>query len=155
MRLLEIHQEIARPSMVQRLGVRFINRIEISPGARLEDYYTAPPKEMSRLDLPFAGFLHNDTLAVPGQPYFVNLIRTILNPQDPLIQRPALILDIDVFTLEPFALQLSSIQKHLKNMRWLKNKMFFGERGQSTNLDRIAGNSYCDWMTRQVRIELD
>ena len=29
------------------------------------------------------------------------------------------------------------------------------ERGQSTNLDRIAGNSYCDWMTRQVRIELD
>ena len=100
--------------MVQRLGVRFINRIEISPSARFEDYYTAPPQEMSGLNLPFAGFLHNDNLAVPGHPYFANLIRAMQAPQDPLRQRPALILNLDVSTIEPFALELRSVEQHLK-----------------------------------------
>jgi uncharacterized protein (TIGR04255 family) len=132
MRLLGIHQEVARPSIVQRLGIRFINRIEISPGTRFEDYYTAPPREMSDLELSWAGFFHNDTLAVPGHPYLVNLIRTMQVPQDALKQRPALILDVDVFTLEPFALELRLLEQHLKNMRWLKNKIFFGNLTKST-----------------------
>jgi uncharacterized protein (TIGR04255 family) len=130
-RLLAIHQEVARPSMVQRLGVRFINRIEISPGIRFEDYFTAPPREMSGLRLPFAGFFHNDTLAVSGHSYLINLIRTMQVPQDTLRERPALFLDIDVFTLEPFALELRLLEQHLKNMRWLKNKIFFGNLTES------------------------
>jgi len=130
-RLLALHQEIARPSMVQRLGVRFINRIEISPDVRFEDCFTAPPREMSGLELPFVGFFHNDTLAVRGHSYLINLIRTMQVPPDTLRERPALILDIDVFTLEPFALEPRLLEQHLKNMRWLKNKIFFGNLTES------------------------
>jgi uncharacterized protein (TIGR04255 family) len=37
-----------------------------------------------------------------------------------------LILDIDVFTTEPFAYDLATVIRQLGEMRWLKNKMFFG-----------------------------
>jgi uncharacterized protein (TIGR04255 family) len=39
---------------------------------------------------------------------------------------PALILDLDVYSLSPFAMDLNLIKDHLEKMRWLKNKIFFG-----------------------------
>ena len=43
MRLWGIHREIARPSEVQRLGLRFINRILLPPKyTDFEDYLTGP-----------------------------------------------------------------------------------------------------------------
>jgi uncharacterized protein (TIGR04255 family) len=52
-------------------------------------------------------------------------------PPDTLRERPALILDIDVFTLEPFALEPRLLEQHLKNMRWLKNNIFFSNLTES------------------------
>ena len=75
------------------------------------------------LELPYHGFLHHDTLAVPGYPYAMNVIRTIQTaPNQPL----AVILDIDVFTAEAFELQTELLAQRLQEMRWLKNKAFFG-----------------------------
>jgi len=38
----------------------------------------------------------------------------------------ALILDIDVFTTQPLELEQSMLVRRLLEMRWLKNKVFFG-----------------------------
>ena len=38
----------------------------------------------------------------------------------------ALILDIDVFTTHGFELDDSVLERRLSEMRWLKNKVFFG-----------------------------
>ena len=71
----------------------------------------------------FHGFMHHETLAVPGYPYAVSFIRAIqVIANQPL----ALILDIDVFTLEQTALPSSVLERRLAEMRWLKNKVFFG-----------------------------
>ena len=127
MRLWGIHREIARPSDVQRLGLRFINRILLPPKYMdFEDYLKAPPKSPDGLDLPFHGFFHNETLAVPGYPYAINLIRTIQQPQPPDHDRIGIILDNDVFTVDPFEFQQEVLERRLAEMRWLKNKAFFG-----------------------------
>lgn len=127
MRLWDIHRKIARPSEVQRLGLRFINRILLPPKyTDFEDYLKAPPKVPDGLDLPFQGFFHNETLAVTGHPYAINIIRTIQQSQPPEHDRIGIILDNDVFTVEPFEFQQEILERRLAEMRWLKNKAFFG-----------------------------
>lgn len=127
MRLWKIHREIARPPEVHRLGLRFINRILLPPkDVDFEDYLKLPPKPPDRLALPFHEFFHQETLAVPGYPYAINIIRTIQPPQPPEPDRVGIILDHDVFTLEPFQVQQEMLERRLAEMRWLKNRVFFG-----------------------------
>jgi len=126
LRLWQIFMEIARPVELQRVGVRFIGRLELPPlNGEFEDYIDPAPKAPAGMELPFVGFLHHDTLAVPGYPYVVNIIRTIERPQDPT-QSFAVILDIDVGTLKPIPPNMSELQHCLSELRWLKNKAFFG-----------------------------
>jgi uncharacterized protein (TIGR04255 family) len=127
MRLCQFHLEFARSTEIQRVGVRFINRIQLPPEElRFEDYIQAAPQPPHSLELPFAGFMHYDTLAMPGYAYMINVIKTIHVPPALQTQGIALILDIDVFTTQPFALGENAIEKRLAEMRWLKNKVFFG-----------------------------
>lgn len=72
------------------------------------------------------GFFHHDTMAVPGHPYAVNVVRTIQLPQDPRTQGLGIILDRDVFTMRPFEISQELMNTRLAEMRWLKNKVFFG-----------------------------
>jgi len=124
MRLWQIYSEMAHPTQVQRLGLRFINRIELPPEEfRYGDYIQPAAEPPKLLDVPLHGFLHHDTLAVPGHPYATNVIRTIQKEADKPL---AIILDIDVFTLKAFELQLEVLTRSLLEMRWLKNKVFFG-----------------------------
>jgi uncharacterized protein (TIGR04255 family) len=124
MRLWAIYREIAQPIDVQRVGLRFINQIELPPTDRFElsDYLGTAPRDPVGLILPYTNFFHHDTLAVPGHGYGVNFIQTI---QPAATGRgPILVLDIDVFTAE--AIPVASIAAKLVEMRWLKNKLFFG-----------------------------
>jgi uncharacterized protein (TIGR04255 family) len=124
LRLWRIHLSVAGPSEIQRIGLRFINRIPFSGDIRLEDYLIAAPKEPVGLDLPYAGFLHHDQMIVPGHQYGINIVRTI---EPPFGERlPALILDIDVFQSGGLPANDSRIESTLSEMRWLKNKAFFG-----------------------------
>ena len=132
-RLWRIHAALARPSEVQRVGLRFINKIPVPTGGLdLDDYLVTAPRDPKDLPLPFAGFFHHDVLAVPGHAYGINLIRTIQPPLDPK-GGPTLILDIDVFTTEPFGFVEEVLEQRLAEMRWLKNKVFFGS---ITNITR-------------------
>lgn len=126
MRLWRIFRDLAQPVEINRIGLRFINRIEVPPDElHLDDYIKPAPEPPRNLDLPFIGFMHHDTLAVPGYPYAINLIRTI-QPQAEALPGIRLILDIDVFTTHGFDLDETRLVRNLEEMRWLKNKAFFG-----------------------------
>jgi uncharacterized protein (TIGR04255 family) len=126
-RLWAIFKELAEPAEIQRVGLRYINRIKLPPGElRFEGYMQPAPLTPRDLDLPFHGFTHHDTLAVPDRPYAINVIRTIQPPRDAGDAVIALILDIDVFTTESLVLEEAALGRHLLEMRWLKNKVFFG-----------------------------
>lgn len=128
LRLWKVFKELAQPAEIPRIGLRFINRVVLPQGElRFEDYMQPAPVPPMGMVLPFQGFMHHDTLAVPGHPYAINVIRTIQVPPHSGGPGVALILDIDVFTTQGFELLDDAILMHrLKEMRWLKNKVFFG-----------------------------
>lgn len=129
--LWSVFKDIASPITIERIGLRFINRIELAHGElNIEHYLRKAPVPPVNLDLPFFGFMHQETLGVPGHPYAINLIRTIQPPKNPEDNGIAIILDIDVFTLQPIAQPIENDDNKLKHMlnemRWLKDKTFFG-----------------------------
>jgi len=126
-RLWEIYAELARPSQIQRLGLRFINRINLEPEQETLDHYlSAPPQTPAELSFPFITFLHHDSFAIPGKPYIVNVVKTVQPQQSGGMAPPALIFDIDVFSEQPFVLEAATMSQRVAEMRWLKNKFFFG-----------------------------
>jgi uncharacterized protein (TIGR04255 family) len=128
MRFWDIFLEVAVPTTVQRLGVRYINRIVLKSGENLSTYLKIKPSAIADLELPTESFFYQDTYQIPGYPYYANWVRTIQSQPSASVdyQHPALIIDIDVFTTsEIIASDRESLIKHLHEMRWIKNKIFF------------------------------
>jgi uncharacterized protein (TIGR04255 family) len=126
LRLWGVFVKVMRPEAIQRVGVRFINRISFpADGFSLEDYFLSSPQPLVALGLVPAGFLYRDTLIVPETGYKVNLVRTIQPPEGTPPSLPV-ILDIDVFINSPMELDDTALRQRLGEMRWLKNKVFFG-----------------------------
>lgn len=133
LRLWQLHSEQAQPTEVQRLGLRFVNRITIlAEQFRLEDYLESPPKTPRDLDIPLVDFLDRRVMNVPGYRYNATLIQTVQRRLEEEAIGAGLIVDIDVFTTEPFSIGRDAIEKRLAEMRWLKNKVFFGSITQKT-----------------------
>lgn len=127
MRLWRIYQDLASPSGIQRLGLRFINRIELPvDGPPPDDYLRMPSEVLAGMPLSRVGFFHRDVLAVQGYPYIVTIVRTVQPIQVTGNKGFGLLLDIDVFSTEPFDLRDDLLTQRLVEMRWLKNKAFFG-----------------------------
>jgi uncharacterized protein (TIGR04255 family) len=126
-RLWSIYSELAKPIEIQRAGLRFINRIML-PGleVKIEDYLNPFPKPPHGLELPFANFFHHEVFSVPAYRYAINVIRAIQPIQNNNVTKIGLILDIDAFTTHPFELSPGVLDQRLLEMRWLKNKAFFG-----------------------------
>lgn len=123
LRLWEIYCELLKPTDIGRVGLRFVNRIKIKQDTiKLDDYYQYPPQSIKELNWPLSGYLYHDVMQVPETIYSVNLIKTV----QPVPGEIGLILDIDVFRQEPFMYNKPDLVKCLEEMRWVKNKIFFG-----------------------------
>lgn len=131
LRIWQLHMDLAKPAEVHRLGLRFINRMALSrEEEQLEDYLQILPQNPQGMDLPIGGFFHHEVLGVPGYSYAINIRRTIQPPDKPTDTEFGLILDIDVFTTQPFQPESDIIERSLAEMRWLKNKVFYGSLSQ-------------------------
>lgn len=127
LRVWNVFKELAQPVEIHRLGLRFINRIMLPQGEfRFEDYIQPAPVSPIGMDLPFHGFMHHDTLAVPGHSYAVTVIRTVQFPPSSGSPGIALILDVDVFTTPEVRLDEAVMFHQMSEMRWIKNKVFSG-----------------------------
>lgn len=127
LRLWQLHVELFRPTLVQRLGLRYINRIPVDqlPVDLDEILYTAPTAPRG-LELPVDSFLHQDNLYVPQSPYRITVIQTAQPIAVPTGPVAGLFLDIDVSVPVQFELKSGVLEHYLAEMRWLKNKAFFG-----------------------------
>lgn len=122
-RLWAIFVELAAPSEVSRLGVRFINRIPIAADKELSDYLNDPPTcVIGQL----TGFLYQSQFEIPGEPLGANVVKTMQEPEIPGQDQRALILDIDAFTRRTLLCGDPSMDEFLSKLRWLKNEIFFG-----------------------------
>lgn len=121
-RLWCIYRELAEPSEVQRLGVRFINLIPVEP-RDVADLLILPPHSPESIKLPVNAFLHQTKFSIPNHPYELNVVQTLQPPAPPERQSFGLILDLDVGTTQ--AIQFDEIDNRLLQMQWIKNKAFF------------------------------
>ncbi len=129
LRLWGIFRIVANPEKIVRIGLRFVNRIELPPSeTRFEDYIQPCPLPPRGLSLPHSHFLYQDRLVVPDYPYEINIIHTIQPSQveGSVALRLGLVLDIDVFSQVEFPVDQNVLEQRLLEMRWLKNKVFFG-----------------------------
>lgn len=136
----EIHKELFEPSQLDRLGVRFINLIESVTIAEAHNYLVSPPKCPDSLSLPFFEFLQQYTFDVPGYPYKAQIVQTVQPKSAASSGHPGLILDIDVFTTDPQPIPCDNLKNQLAELRWLKNKLFFGSLRPGI-IDRFKGSS--------------
>jgi uncharacterized protein (TIGR04255 family) len=123
--LWQKYAALTKPSEVQRLGVRFINRIVMKPEwPNPEDYLTNAPQPLAGGAFPMAGFFHSNTFIGPDRNYLINL-NLALQPADGANPTSAIIVDTDVFTTNALNLAENTLETKLGQMRWLKNKIFF------------------------------
>jgi uncharacterized protein (TIGR04255 family) len=126
LRLWAIYLDLAKPVEVQRLGLRFINRLILPiETAKLRDYFVHSSRAPDGLELPLIAFFNQNTFAVPEHDLAIQISQTREPFQSPT-KEVGLILDIDAFTLKGFEIKDDVLQNRLNQLRWLKNKAFFG-----------------------------
>jgi uncharacterized protein (TIGR04255 family) len=124
-RLWRVFCGLGAISEIQRLGVRFINRIPLGTPTDVNRFLRRPPQVLKDLNLPRGGFLIVTNHDLPHEPLRVEIIQTIQPPAPPATYGHGLILDIDVITTSGFPCGDPSLDKFLVTMHWLKNKVFF------------------------------
>ncbi|MBS0209320.1 MAG: TIGR04255 family protein [Planctomycetes bacterium] len=122
-RLWHVFVDLAQTNEVSRLGVRFINRLSLSAAVTIDQVLRDPPTCPANLTL--QGFLYRSTFAVPGESLGVNVAKTEQPARPGQTSSAGLIIDIDVFTNEPFTCDDGALADRLAKFRWLKNKVFF------------------------------
>ena len=125
LRLWQTFLELAGPSEVQRLGVRFINQIPVRHVSDVGNVLAKPPRCLESLGLPKNGFFFQSIHDVPEHPYGIRVAQTIQPPAPTDSDEFQLILDIDVFTKDVLELEDEILRKHLLKLRLLKDEAFF------------------------------
>jgi uncharacterized protein (TIGR04255 family) len=123
-RLWRVFTDLAAPSQIQRLGVRFINRIPVRAIDSLGEYLREPPTRP--LSLPLKNFLYQSMFEVPTTDFGVNVVKTLQTSESGGNVSHALIVDTDVFTKRPMPCEEKLLDDRLPKMRQLKNAVFFG-----------------------------
>jgi len=136
------YRAILNPRQITRIGLRYINRIPFREGeSQLGAILDPAPQTPRGLDLPLANFYTQETYVVPNYPYVVNLIRTLQEPSPPAIPTTSVIVDIDAFTADNTVTPDAQMHHRLRELRWLKNKVFFGCLSEKGKQQLRGGNS--------------
>lgn len=122
-RVWDVYNEIVRPSSLSRIGLRFINRIPLhGPEIAIHELLRTPPVQLSGLPVPFVEFVYSDVLTIPKTGYTIKITRAVVRRDG----QQNLIVDIDVACSPGPRSDSAAVIKTLDEMRWLKNKAFFG-----------------------------
>lgn len=122
-RLWRVFAELAAPSQIQRLGVRFINKFPIRGIDRLGEYLLDPPT--CPLSLPLENFLYQSTFDVPKNDLAVKVVKTLQSSTSAGVVCWSLIVDTSVLTKRPIPCEDAALDERLPKMHFLKNAVFF------------------------------
>lgn len=124
-RLWAVFCELGTISEVQRLAVRFINRIPLSRYSDVTLILKCRPEFLESFGLPMTGFFFASRHDVPQYPLQIEVVQTVQPPTPQQTEGFGLILDIDVHTTRAFECSTDAFDDYLSKMHWLKNEAFF------------------------------
>lgn len=95
---LDVYRQVAAPKGIRRIGLRYINKIEIpEPRVEIEHYLLAVPKVPEAIPQVFATFVQR--VEIPFEPANGMLILQSGSVRDASREGTAFMLDLDFFTL--------------------------------------------------------
>ncbi len=122
--LWRLYSAIARPEVITRLAVRYINRIPFPPGPfELETYLRLAPAVPPDLPQTISSFLTRVTIQNPAIDIAAHV--TQASEGNASGRQPAAIFDIDAFKDGEFAVDGSTIEETFNQLRDFKNLIFF------------------------------
>ncbi|HEV3255705.1 MAG TPA: TIGR04255 family protein [Gemmataceae bacterium] len=122
-RLWNVYRQAVKPVRVERIAVRYINRLDI-PGPRVElkDYLRTGPEIAEGLPQSLDGFFMQLQLPVQDIRGRLLLNETTIEPPSPGVV--AVVLDIDLFRAEDLPQEEEGIWQLVETMRLRKNEFF-------------------------------
>jgi uncharacterized protein (TIGR04255 family) len=124
LRLWELHAEVARPLMVSRVALRYINILKLPAQADIRTVLTRVPATPEGSPGRVQGFLTRvETLdAESGRRVITTQALAPGMPPD----RVNVVIDIDAFQMGDFGVSPAALRPTLDELRELKNAVFFG-----------------------------
>ncbi len=122
-KLWQLYKSIASPESITRVAVRYVNNLNIPmPIGDFSDYLTAPPAVPEGLPQGVSSFLarivtHEPTIGANA--IITQALEQIVTDKVPII------LDIDVFKLQPEGIEEKDAWEIIEKLRHFKNKVFF------------------------------
>lgn len=122
-RLWGIYREVAKPLAIERVAVRFINRIDLpSPTVDLKEYLRTSPEISPELPQLLEGFFMRVQISQEE-------IRSMLVLNETIVQSPrpntvSVLLDIDLFRTVDLPQEEAGIWRIIEDLRLQKNKVF-------------------------------
>ena len=122
-RLWQLYKDITSPESITRVAVRYINNLNIPMPIRdFSDYLTAPPTVPEGLPQGVTSFLTRIVIHEPSSganAIITQVLEQIVTDKAPII------LDIDVFRLQPKGVEEKDAWEIIENLRHFKNRIFF------------------------------
>lgn len=124
-RLWREYAKAARPETCSRIGVRYINKIDIPVGGgELSDYLTAPPGVPDGVPDQLAGFLTKVIIQEKDTGISATITQASQVQLDP--QSAAIILDIEAHRASDAGVLQDEFEDVLDKLHDMKNRLFFG-----------------------------
>ena len=124
-RLWQYYIQIASPTSITRLALRYINRIELPlPMRDFKDYILTVPEIAPNIPQGLANFFMQLIIPIPIMNAVAIVTETVDVSQNPSSILP-LIFDIDVFREAVFDLDSAEVWETFEQLRELKNDIFF------------------------------
>lgn len=112
---------------IERLGIRFINRIDIpvEPEQKiaLQDYLTTYPQIGGVTNAPLSGYLMQVAAPTNDHQWSMTMTSTMVVPP-PLLNHMSILVDIDVFRTEAIPLNEKELWPIIDSARAIKNDLF-------------------------------
>jgi uncharacterized protein (TIGR04255 family) len=125
-KLWQFYRDITRPEAITRVALRYINNLNIPmPIVDFSDYLAAPPIIPEGLPQGVSSFLTRVTIhepAIAANAIITQALEVV--PQTPEMNHLPVILDIDVFRLDPNGIEENDAWNTIDQLRHFKNKIF-------------------------------
>lgn len=122
-RLWQLYKNIASPESITRVALRYINNLNIPMPIRdFGDYLTAPPAVPEELPQGVSSFLTRVVIhesSIGASAIITQALEQIITDTAPII------LDIDVFKLQPKGIEEKDAWETIEKLRHFKNRIFF------------------------------
>ncbi len=124
MEMWDVYCGVAKPEVVTRLAVRYINDIPLPPSLRdLEEYLRAAPTIPPELPQGLSAYVSRVTIHQAEHRLTANIFQAFQS--DITTRQIKVILDIDVYKQHQYAVDESAISNTFQQLRTFKNQIFF------------------------------